>query len=476
MSAGDESASVGAPPTGELLRLSPLADARAAARVDRIRQHPHAPRWTWEAGDRLERADLDAVLAWGEALRTERARGAQAGEGGAPAEAILRWVRDLRDRVALFRERLPEGIDLGRAWSSIETSSREDVARAPERLVPEDAELPRMIVYRTSGTTGHALLVPHDVRAAAAYLPMIDVALARWGARAPSGDDEVGAINVGAQRRTVTYACTLAAWGHAGFAKLNLHPGDWREPEDPARFLGELAPRILTGDPLSFTELSRTGTDLRPSALITTAVALSGAVRERLRARFACPVIDWYSLTETGPIGFACPAGGGYHLLPHDVFVEALDPRGAPAAPGERGEIAITGGRNPFLPLLRYRTGDHGRIDGAPCGCGDPAPRIVELEGRAPVVMRAEDGSFVNTVDVSRALREFPLLQHELVQRADRSLSLSVRTIDGPGALDGDALAAALEGLFGRVGIDVRADETLGEKVVPYKSELPLEE
>ncbi len=36
-------------------------------------------------------------------------------------------------------------------------------------------------------------------------------------------------------------------------------------------------------------------------------------------------------------------------LLAQDVYVEI---------PGERGEITLTGGRSPYLPLLRYRTSD----------------------------------------------------------------------------------------------------------------------
>ena len=77
----------------------------------------------------------------------------------------------------------------------------------------------------------------------------------------------------------------------------------------------------------------------------------------------------------------------------------------------------MTGGRNPFLPLLRYRTGDWGRLDDAPCACGDPMPRIVALEGRAPVLFRSAAGGSVNPVDVSGVLRAHPIVQHELVQQ-----------------------------------------------------------
>jgi phenylacetate-CoA ligase len=303
---------------------------------------------------------------------------------------------------------------------------------------------------------------------------MIAIALEAWGVRAPGGDDEVGAINLGAQRSTVTYACTMSCWGGTGFAKLNLAPGEWRDAGDPRRYLRELAAHLWTGDPIAFAEALRLGIDARPAALLTTAVALSPALRDRLAERFGASVIDWYSLTETGPLAFACPRGEGYHLLAHDVHVEVIDPHGAPTS--ERGEVTVTGGRNPYVPLLRYRTGDFGRIDRAACACGEPTPRLVE--GRPPVPLRARDGAPINTVDVARALRPFPLVQHALVQRADASVELTVRA--APGEIDLDGIRSALAELFGDVPLSLHVDPTLGDrlpgKVIPYRSELPLEE
>ncbi|AKF07019.1 phenylacetate--CoA ligase family protein [Sandaracinus amylolyticus] len=465
------------PPSPELLRLSPLADARAAARVRRIEQHPSAPIWRWRAGDRIDGEDLRAIAAFEATLRSRREDLAH-DPSDAPPERVIAWLRSMRDRVPIFRARIREGIDLARSFSEIATSSREDLALRPELLVPDDAPLERMIVYRTAGTTGHALLVPHDARAASCYLPLVRVALERWGVDAPCGADEIGAFNVGAQRSTVTYACTLSAWGGTGFAKLNVSAGEWHRERDPVDFFADLAPRLLTGDPISFAEAMRVGITSRPRALLTTAVAMSDALRDRLRAHFGAPVIDWYSLTETGPLAYACRDGRGHHVLSPDVHVEIVDEQGAPMRDGERGEVTVTGGRNPFVPLLRYRTGDFARIERARCTCGDPTPRLCDLEGRAPVPLRANDGALVNTVDVGRALRPFPLVQHALVQRADRSIDLVVRA--APGGVDARAIHDALVALFGDVGIEVRFDAALGDrsegKVLPYRSELPFDE
>jgi phenylacetate-CoA ligase len=464
-------------PTADVRALSPLIDAAGLRMLDRIRQHPDAPRWTYAAGDRLAAPDLEAV----HRFRAELAAGRGAGAPGVVPAAVLAWVDELRPRVPAFRQRIPTSGSLAEQFGTIATSSREDIATRPELLVPDDADLGRMIVYRTAGTTGHALLVPHDPRAAASYCPLLEIALARHGVTLALAADRVGCFNVGAQAHTVTYATVLSAWQGAGFAKLNLRAGDWPETASPARFFEDLAPQLLTGDPISFAELTRRDIPVRPAAMVTTAVAMSDAWRRRLRERFGCPVIDLYSLTETGPIGHGCPRGDGYHVLPHDLHVEAVDARGAPVEEGARGEITVTGGRNPFLPLLRYRTGDWGRLAHDPCPCGDPAPRILDLEGRAPVLLRSAAGEVVNPVDLSRVLRRFPLVQHQLTQRRDLAVELVVRTAPGERTpLDPEAVEHEIRGLLGDVRIDVRFDDTLGDrdgsKVFPYRSDLRLED
>jgi phenylacetate-CoA ligase len=182
---------------------------------------------------------------------------------------------------------------------------------------------------------------------------------------------------------------------------------------------------------------------------------------------------------ETGPIGYACPLGHGYHLLPHDLFAEVVRPDGTPAPVGERGEIAVTGGRNVFAPLVRYRTGDFGRMDFDSCPCGDPMPRILDLEGRIPVLIRSSDGTPVTTVDLSRLLREFPLLLHEFTQHADRSCELVARPLPGAPP-DVAEMEKAMRRVLGSVPLTIRFDPHLGEraegKAMPYKSELMVED
>jgi phenylacetate-CoA ligase len=404
-----------------------------------------------------------------------------------------------RERVPVFRRALAGISDLERDWERVPTTSRADLARAPWEFVPEDEPLDRMVIYRTAGTTGHPITVPHHPLAVRLYEPLLEHALERHGARAAFSPGEVACFLVGAQIRTYTYAAVLAAWNEAGFAKLNIRQTEWPREGSQARYFAALAPRLFTGDPISFAEMMRLDLPGDPMALVSTSVAMSPGLKRRLAARYRAPVIDWYSLVETGPIGYVCarsselPCGGapaaqplgsslgghGYHVLPPDVHVEALRPDGTACGPGERGEIAITGGRNPFAPMLRYRTGDWGRLERSPCACGDAMPRILDLEGRVPVLFRAADGTPVSTVDLSRLLREHPLLLHEFVQRSDQSCELVCRPL--PDAhVDLARVEADLRRALGAVRLEVRLDPALGDrvegKVLAYRSELLLED
>ena len=106
-------------------------------------------------------------------------------------------------------------------------------------------------------------------------------------------------------------------------------------------------------------------------------------------------------------------------------------------------------------------------------------PKLLDLEGREPVLLRSSDGTPVTTVDLSRLLREFPLLLHEFTQHADLSCELTVRPL--PGApVDVQGIAASLSRLLGNLPLHIVTDAALGDrregKSLAYRSELFLED
>jgi phenylacetate-CoA ligase len=213
-------------------------------------------------------------------------------------------------------------------------------------------------------------------------------------------------------------------------------------------------------------ELARLPANLNPRALVSTSMALLPGLRRRLEERFGCPVVDLYSMNETGPIAVAAPDGAGHRLLQHRLYVEVLDAEGAPCPPDVRGEIVVSGGFNPFLPLLRYRTGDWASLDYSNNG----QLLLFGLEGRAPVVFRGTDGRLINNIDVTSALKPLALSAYSLHQFADGSLRLLLPNVQ----LETDPARDALLTLFGP-GTSIEIETFIpGEagKRVQYSSDL----
>lgn len=422
-----------------------------------LREHPHAPIYRHESGNRLTADDLARVRAFEREVLDARV--------GWPASAEPPWLDAFVERchaeVPFYRRR---GVRPAR-FGDLPTITRADLGRDVAQFVPDSAPVDRLINFRTSGTTGHPVLLASHPVVAAGYLALHKRALRRVGVELRHGRGEVGLVLIGHQPACFTYVSVTPAMDESGFAKINLHPADWRDPDDRARYLDALAPEVIAGDPISFAELLRLPVRARPRAMLCTSMALAPALRGALEGRFDCPVLDVYSLNEAGPVAVLDEQAGGHVLLQPGMLVEVLGADGRPAAPGERGEVTLTGGFNFCLPLLRYRTGDHAalRVDG-----GEPV--LVALEGRRPVRFRTRGGAWINNIEVTHALRPFPVVQFTLHQFADGALRLRVRGAEPHEARMREALLA----LFGPdQPLDVAFVADFGGKVVQYTSEVP---
>ena len=72
-----------------------------------------------------------------------------------------------------------------------------------------------------------------------------------------------------------------------------------------------------------------------------------------------------------------CAESNGYHMRSADHYFEIADPD----ADGF-GQIVVTTFHHTAMPLLRYRTGDVGRMINEPCRCGSRLARIETIKGR----------------------------------------------------------------------------------------------
>jgi phenylacetate-CoA ligase len=432
----------------------PTLSAAGQRMLDFMREHPHAPFYRNESGNRLLAHEVEEVR------RFER-EVAAADVGWTPG-SLPAWLAPF---VAQAFADVPYYRALGSPplrFTDIVPVARADFAADIARFVPDHIALDRLINFRTTGTTGHPLLVASHPVVAARYAAFHKRALRRAGIELRHGSGQVGVVLLGFQQRCFTYVSVTPSMMESGLAKINLHPDDWRDPGDRARYLDALAPELVAGDPISFAEFLKLPVRHAPRALISVSMALHAGLRARLEERFGCPVLDIYSLNEVGPVGVYDHEAGGHLLLQPRLYVEIVDDAGRPVPDGERGEITVTGGFNFCLPLLRYRTGDFASLAYGPHG-----PVLAGLAGRRPVRFLA-GGAWLNNIDITHALRPLPISHFAFHQEADGSVIL--RLGRDSMALAG-AARAALAALFGTQPVAI--EELLADdKVLQYTSDL----
>jgi phenylacetate-CoA ligase len=394
----------------------PTLDAAGAARLDAAHRHPLAPAWVHRTGDRLS------------------------ADGVARARVPLPVAGWLADHLAIARRlpayrRVADSLGELGSWPTV---TREDLLDDVSAFVPLDADLERMIEGSSSGTTGRALQIPDDIEEVARSFHLLVRLAAEQGIDWRPDPERMALAYVVHQRQAFTYTSSISSFGQATMARLNLHPSQWPAAGQRTGYLLAQQPQVITGNPTSLAELLHPDlvAGLRPLALFSGAMALSLGLRRDLERAYGCPVIDVYGLHETRPIA-ASADGGPFLILDRRVHVEVLDTSGRPVAPGQRGEIVVTAGENPLLPLVRYRTGDYGRLVDV---AGRPA--LADLEGREATRFVALDGSLVPSVDLTQQLQAGGARGWAVRQAVDGSLSATI--VGGDAGQIGAALGRLL--------------------------------
>lgn len=311
--------------------------------------------------------------------------------------ALRRTVEHAKRHSPVYAQRL-DGVD------AATLTSQDDLARLPFTtagdlradplglLCVSQGEIERVVTMDTSGTTGdpkRLFFTRSDLERTVDFFahgmatmagPGGRVLLFMPGERPGSVGDLLtqGLARMGAQCRAHGFVQDLDA---AVDAVLEQRGG------------------CLVGIPAHVLAVARHGRltgRLRPGdvgSVLLSGDPVSPALRQAIAGSLGCGVFVHYGLTETGlGGGVECRAHAGVHLREADLLTEIVDPAtGRPALPGEEGEIVLTTLTRRGMPLIRYRTGDAGRLLTGPCPCGTPLPRLA-VRGRA-------DGALCTALD-----------------------------------------------------------------------------
>lgn len=398
--------------------------------------HPFAPR--------VRKRYLHQVVAFGPTLAgwTRALHGLCTPAGGRAALEDARRARLARltlcfDRVPFWQARF-RALGWGRhqlaepgRWDALPPTTRADLQTHLDALTPHP--LPPALratpddVYEglTSGSTGQPVRFRMSGAAYHGMFPVVSL-VRRW-LRLPALRPGRGYALLDALGHSPEYGALLPLCGGLRFEKLTVGRPEWRSR------LRRLRPQIVAGDPDSLAALL--DTDVHPDLVLSSAFALPERLHADLVRHLGCPVVEYYSAAETGPLALRCPAGGGWHVLTPFVHVDAVP------APDTGEALLLTDLRNDALPLLRYAVGDRGRVEAevADCVCGLHTPRIRALEGRTAVVFRRPDGGAWNPAQLGPSLGRLPVRDFELTELGAGRLRLRYH---GPGPLDTRALEA----------------------------------
>lgn len=174
--------------------------------------------------------------------------------------------------------------------------------------------------------------------------------------------------------------------------------------------------------------------DLGIRVIFVTSEELYPFQREQLERVFGCPVANNYGARDAGFVAHDCPRGG-MHVSAEDIVLEILDERGAPLPPGSAGEIVVTHLESRDFPFVRYRTGDIGVLDDAPCGCGRGLPLLKGLQGRADDLLLTLDGARIPGQMVVHLVRSRPEVQaFKIVQETQEVIRILLVATEDPTA------------------------------------------
>lgn len=166
--------------------------------------------------------------------------------------------------------------------------------------------------------------------------------------------------------------------------------GAYSTPEKTIKVIKDLRPNVVVTSPSWAIALAEEAarssfdlTSLNLKKMWLTGEGCSPAFRQRLERLWGTRANFFYGSLECGVLGIECDEHNGYHVPQAHVIMELLDLKtGKSVEAGDAGEIVVTALLRYDSPVIRFRTGDLGCLDTAPCACGATLPRF-HLRGRA---------------------------------------------------------------------------------------------
>jgi len=376
------------------------------------------------------------------------------------ASKYVPYYRDVFRKMGIEAKNVQALLDL-RTFPILE---KEVVRQNSKRLVDERRKQSDLIQDRTSGSTGTPLVV---------YWPM-DVFPKWWALH---------------ERRVRAWAGVSQNTPRAMVGGRPIVPGDskgpywrvnaiWRQlymssyhisPETASQYIEAMdryGCQWVTGYGSAISLLGawlceHPERNLSMRAIVTSGDNLLPSHRHAIETGFHCRVFDNYGSAEGCLVISECEQGR-MHVQPESGVLEILDEHDQPCAPGQLGEMIITGLMNDGMPLIRYRIGDLAAWSNQKdeCACGRVSPCISYIEGRSDEYLLMPDGRHIGRLSTA-IKKSLSLRAAQIVQDAPNHAWLLISPAKGYEHRDGETVRADIISKIGAFPVDIREVEFL---------------
>lgn len=306
---------------------------------------------------------------------------------------------------------------------------KQDIRRAPQKYLSTNCPIRNLVLKTTTGSSGEPIPVWHSaafyfegllfaVQKAAAFLKQNRAftrsvfCLAVSDDRAKKDFVVVDPTNrAGLMVRVVVDEQEPASYDRVMKLVGDHRPACISSKPSILEVLASHAPSLTRGRDLAF--------------VISSGAKLEPDVQKNLDQLFRCPITEAYGLTEFGVVAYPC-VKNSLHVDTSSVFLEIIGERGQRLPRGQEGEIILSSLVNTAMPLLRYRTGDIGRLALRRCPCGSPAPVLAKISGRIVRSFQFPSGRRFAPTYFNDLFRIFPFLKEFQISQTS-PLSFDVR-------------------------------------------------
>ena len=378
---------------------------------------------------------------------------------------LLQTISQTREHSPWYRKRLsglsvPGNGSLDHILHALPLTTTDDLRNhGQEMLCCSLADIQRVVTLHSSGTSG----LPKRIFFTATDLEQTKDFF-QYGMRLVAGPGDTVLIMLPSERDFDVGTLLMDALNRAGFSAQVQWPA--HDPQRVAEAASRIQANCLIGMPQHILPVARDPILVQQTAPFLRSVLLCSdyaapcvgqAIADNLKSR----VHLHYGSTESGLGGAVeCKAGQGCHIRENDLLFEVIDPEnGEPLPEGHDGELVFTTLTRTGMPLLRYRTGDWGRLNFQRCACGSILSRLENLQGRLDNVLHLPGEETVSLAELDQALLALPQItsytaslqgcqEHRSFQpdayQSIAELSIALATISNPESYITDSARTAV--------------------------------